>query len=104
MALDMVVGVQRLDIRLYEIQSLKQKRSVVSRILNRLRSRYPVSVAEVGHQDLLQRSLLGLSMTAGEEAQLDSVFKKVEEEIYSSGFAELLNSNVEFLHYGEDVR
>lgn len=99
----MIVGVQRLDIRLYDVQSLKQKRSQVSRILARLRSRYPISVAEVGCNDLLQRVIIGLSMTAGTEAQLDSVFKKVEEEIYSSGSAELLNSDVEFLHYGEDV-
>ena len=98
----MVVGVLRLDIRLFEIQSLKQKRSQVNKILARLRSRYPVSVAEVGCQDLLQRAIIGLSMTAGSEAQLGSVFHKVETEIYRSGFAELLDSDVEYLHYGEE--
>jgi len=98
----MVVGVLRLDIRLFAIQSLKQKRSLVNKILARLRSRYPVSVAEVGCQDLLQRAILGLSMTAGSETQLESVFHKVEAEIYRSGFAELLDSDVEYLHYGED--
>jgi uncharacterized protein YlxP (DUF503 family) len=69
-----------------------------------LRSRYPVSVAEVGCLDLLQRVMLGLSMTAADESLVASVFNKVEEEIYSSGFAELLNADVEFLHYGEEVR
>ncbi len=99
----MVVGVLRLDIRLYEIQSLKQKRSHVNRILARLRSRFPVSAAEVGCLDLLQRVILGLSMTAAEESHIAAVFYKVEEEIYSSGFAELLNSDVEYLHYGDEV-
>lgn len=98
----MVVGVLRLDIRLYEIQSLKQKRSHVNKILARLRSRYPVSVAEVGEQNLLQRTIIGLSMTAGSESQLESVFHKVEAEIESCGFAELLDSVVEYLHYGEN--
>ena len=98
----MVVGVQRLDIRLYEPQSLKQKRSAVNRILARLRSRFPVSAAEVGEQEMLQRTLLGLSMIAGSESQLESVFHKVEEEIYASGFAELLDSDVEILHYGDE--
>ncbi len=65
----MVVGVLRLDLRLFKVQSLKQKRSVVSRILSRLRSRYPVSAAEVGSLDLLQRTQLGISMTAGTEEQ-----------------------------------
>ena len=100
----MVVGVQRLDIRIYEIQSLKQKRSQVNKILTRLRSRFPISAAEVGCQDLLQRTIIGISMTAGSESQLESVFNKIEAEIYSSGFAELLNSDIEFLRYGEDFR
>jgi len=100
----MVVGVQRLDIRFYEIQSLKQKRSQVNKVLARLRSRFPISAAEVGCQDLLQRTIIGLCMTAGSESQLESVFNKIEDEIYSSGFAELLDSDIEFLHYGEDFR
>ena len=98
----MVVGVLRIDLRLYEVQSLKQKRSLVSRILNRIRSRYPVSAAEAGCLDLLQRSLLGVSMTAGSEAQIDSIFHKLEEDIYQSGMAELINSDVEYFHYGDE--
>ena len=98
----MVIGILRLDIRLYETRSLKQKRSQVNKITARLRSRFPVSVAEVGLQDKLQRALIGLSMTAGSESQLESVFHKVESEIDSCGFAELLDSDVEYLHYGED--
>jgi len=97
----MVVGVLRIDLRLFETQSLKQKRSLVSRILNRVRTRYPVSAAEVGCHDKLQRTLLGISMTAGSEAQIQSVFRKLEEDIYQSGQAELLDSEVEYLHYGE---
>jgi len=61
----MVVGVIRVDVRLFAIHSLKQKRSQVSRLLNRLRSRFPLSVAEVGHLDLLQRSILGATMVSG---------------------------------------
>ncbi|HEY5673251.1 MAG TPA: DUF503 domain-containing protein [Malonomonas sp.] len=92
----------RIDLRLFEVQSLKQKRSVVCRFLNRLRTRYPVSIAEVGCQDLLQRTVLGLSMTAGSEAQINSVFSKLEEDIYQAGIAELINSDLEYLHYGEE--
>ena len=99
----MVVGVLRIELRLHEIQSLKQKRSQLARILNRLRSRYPVSVAEVGWQDKLQRSLVGVSMTAGKESQLQSVFNKLEDDIERSGLAELIDTVVEFLHYGEEI-
>lgn len=98
----MVVGVLRIDLRLHATRSLKQKRSQLARILNRLRSRYPISVAEVGWQDKLQRSLVGACMTAGSEAQLQSVFQKLEDDIYRSGLAELLDIEIEYLYYGEE--
>jgi len=97
----MVVGVLRIDLQLFEVQTLKQKRSLVSRILNRIRSRFPVSAAEVGDLDLLQRTLLGVSMTAGRESLIQSVFKQLEEDLYQSGQAQLLDSDIEFIHYGK---
>jgi uncharacterized protein YlxP (DUF503 family) len=100
----MVVGVIRIDLRLFDVHSLKQKRSQVSRLLNRLRSKFPLSIAEVGFQDLMQRILVGASMTAGTEALIQSVFKSLEDEIYSSGTVEIIDFDIEYLHYGEDVR
>jgi len=99
----MVVGVIRLDLRLFDIHSLKQKRSQVSRLLNRLRSRFPLSIAEVGGLDLLQRIVVGASMTAGTQVQVESVFKHLEDEIYTSGMVEIIALDIEILHYGEDV-
>ena len=100
----MVVGVIRIDLRLFDTHSLKQKRSQVSRLLNRLRSKFPVSVAEVGHLDLLQRTVLGASMTAGTDAIIQSVFKNLEDELYSSGIVEIIELDIEFIYYGEDIR
>ncbi len=100
----MVVGVIRIDLRLFDVHSLKQKRSQINRLLSRLRSKFPLSIAEVGFQDLLQRILVGASMTAGTEALIQSVFKSLEDEIYSSGTVEIIDLDIEYLHYGEDVR
>jgi uncharacterized protein YlxP (DUF503 family) len=99
----MVVGVVWLDLRLFDIHSLKQKRSQVSRILNRLRSRFSISIVEVGHQDLLQRAILGGSLVAGKEAIAQSVFRQIEEELYASGSVELINMETEILNYGEEI-
>ncbi len=99
----MTVGVIRMDLRLFAIHSLKQKRSQVRRLLNRLRSRFPLSVAEVGCLDLLQRTVIGASMTAGTEALIQSVFKNLEEDLYSSGIVEVIELDIEFLHYGDGI-
>ncbi|MDX2479635.1 MAG: DUF503 domain-containing protein [Desulfuromusa sp.] len=99
----MIVGVIRIDLRLFDIHSLKQKRSLVSRLLNRLRSKFPLSVAEVGCLDLLQRTVFGASMTAGTETLIQSVFKNLEDELYSSGMVEIIELDIEYIHYGEDL-
>ncbi|MDA3903688.1 MAG: DUF503 domain-containing protein [Desulfuromusa sp.] len=99
----MVVGVIRIDLRLFDIHSLKQKRSLVSRLLNRLRSKFPLSAAEVGCLDLLQRTVLGACMTAGNEKIIQSVFKNLEDELYSSGMVEIIESDIEYIFYGEDL-
>ena len=99
----MIVGVVRIDLRLFDVHSLKQKRSQVSRLLNRLRSRFPLSVAEVGHLDLLQRTVLGASMTAGTEAIIQSVFTHLEDDLYSSGVVEIIELDIEYLNYGDNI-
>lgn len=97
----MVVGVLQMDLRLHDPQSLKQKRSCINRILARIRARHPVSIAEVGHQDLRQRTLLGAAMAAGTEAQIAKVFNAIEDDFEQTGQAESINTEREFLHYGD---
>jgi uncharacterized protein YlxP (DUF503 family) len=95
----MVVGVLRLDLILYSPGSLKEKRGVVRSILGRCRSRFPVSCAETGLQDLWQRAELGFAMVGLEEAAILRTFDLVEEEIARSGVAETGERLVEFFHY-----
>ncbi|HEY7746859.1 MAG TPA: DUF503 domain-containing protein [Desulfuromonadales bacterium] len=95
----MVVGVLRLDLILYSPGSLKEKRGVVRSILGRCRSRFPVSCAETGLQDLWQRAELGFAMVGLEEAAILRTFDLVEEEIARSGAAETGERLVEFFHY-----
>ncbi len=99
----MVVGVARLDVRLFAVHSLKQKRSRIRRLLNRLRTQYPLSVAEVGLQDMLQRALIGASMCAGNRQLVESVFRQMEKELETAVEVQLVTLDFEYLHYGEDI-
>ena len=98
----MVVGVLRLDLMLHGIQSLKEKRSRVNKILARVRGIYPVSAAEVGCQDLRQRTILGICMVSGDEGLIHSLFQRLEDDLVCSGLLDVLNSDVELLHYGDE--
>lgn len=47
-----------------EVASLKEKRSVLKRMTDRTKNSYNVSIAEIDHQDLWQRTTIGLVATA----------------------------------------
>jgi uncharacterized protein YlxP (DUF503 family) len=53
----MIVGVLRLTFHIPHARSLKDKRRVVQKLRDRVRSRFDVSIAEVGAQNLHQRAV-----------------------------------------------
>ncbi|NLA10505.1 MAG: DUF503 domain-containing protein [Firmicutes bacterium] len=73
----MRVAVCLLEIHIPEATSLKQKRQVVESLIKRLRNRFNLSAAEVGHRDLWQRSELGLAAVCQNSASADRVMAQV---------------------------
>ncbi|MDN5332569.1 MAG: uncharacterized protein PWP45_1794 [Tepidanaerobacteraceae bacterium] len=73
----MVVGIMTVEIFLGDAFSLKEKRQVVKSIIERLKNRFNVSVAEVGKQNDLQWAVIGMACVSnsGEhvESQLDHI-------------------------------
>jgi hypothetical protein len=92
----MVVGVLQLDLHLHGVHSLKEKRGVVRRLLARCRNRYPVSAAEVGHQDLWQRTLIGVALVSSSEAVIAPILERLEDDLH--GEAEVIAAEVEYIH------
>ena len=95
----MVIGVLQLDLRLHGPQSLKQKRSVIQKVLARCRNRFPASCAEVGHQELWQRALLGFAVISSSEQVVAPILTRIEDEVLASGELDLVNADTEFIHY-----
>ena len=95
----MVIGVLQLDLRLYGPQTLKQKRGVIQKILARCRNRFPASCAEIGHQDLWQRSLLGFAVISSSEQVVAPILTRIEDEVLASAELDLINADSEIIHY-----
>ena len=95
----MVIGVLQLDLRLHGPQSLKQKRSVIQKVLARCRNRFPASCAEVGHQELWQRTLLGFAVISSSEQVVSPILTRIEDEVLASGELDLVNADTEIIHY-----
>jgi hypothetical protein len=63
----MYLGVARFDLHLLSKPgSLKEKRAVVRRLRDRIRSRVEVSAAEVDSQDLHHRAVLGVACVSAD--------------------------------------
>ena len=73
----MLIGTLRLEIHLPAANSLKAKRSVVNHVKERVRHRFNAAIAEVGHQDLWQRTTLGVAVVGEEAPVLDRALHEI---------------------------
>jgi uncharacterized protein YlxP (DUF503 family) len=96
----MLVALERFDLRIPSCGSLKEKRHVVKTLTHGIRSTFNVSVAEVDHHDLWQRTSIAVATVAGEQYQARRVLHEVEKLVDRWGEVELIDSELT-LHYPE---
>jgi hypothetical protein len=99
----MWVGAAIVELRVHGSRSLKEKRGVVRRLLQRLRNRMNVSAAEVGGQDTWQRAVLGVVAVGHDRVKLRGVLERAVEFVEGTGLAEVVGSDVELLALPFDV-
>jgi len=68
----MVIGLLTVEVHIPESGSLKSKRFVLKSLMDRLRKRFNVAVAEVEYRDLWQRSVLGIVTVNTDRKHADS--------------------------------
>src|SRR3954465_1409295 len=95
----MVVGVLRLALVIRSARSLKDKRHALKRILDRVRARYNVSIAEVGDNDIWQRALVGVTAVANDRSFVNEVLDKVVRDVEMLGVADLVSREMEIETY-----
>ena len=95
----MVVGVLRLELRLPESHSLKEKRSRLRSIKSRVQRKFNVSIAECEDQDVWQRAILGVSQVGPDQPHVDRCLREVVGFIDDLQLVELGEERLEFLHY-----
>ncbi len=73
----MLVGTLQVEFLIPASDSLKAKRMVLNSLKQRLQNKFNVSVAEVDHNDLLQRAVIGVAMVANEKRFLDQAMSQI---------------------------
>lgn len=95
----MFVGVARVVLLIHSAYSLKEKRSVLSRIKDRVRAKFNVSIAEVGDNDVWNRAEIGIVMAGNDHSYINSVLDKVMAFIDDMNLAEVGETDLTIEHY-----
>ncbi len=90
----MLVALERFDLRIPGCGSLKQKRHVVKSLTNALRSTFNVSVAEVDHHELWQRTAIAVAAADGQSYHIRKVMQQVERFIEAWGGVEVIETEL----------
>jgi len=92
-----VIGVCKLDLRIPENHSLKEKRHVLRKLIDRVRTRFNVAISEVGDNDLWQRAQMGFCTVGNDRRHINSSLDKVIYFIEQMNLVEMVHTEIEII-------
>jgi hypothetical protein len=94
----MVVGSLKIEFRLTDNRSLKGKRKVVRSMVDKVKSRFNVSIAEVGSNDKWQKIELGISAVGNDRRHIDSSLNHILSFLESLYLAQIVRTEMEIFN------
>jgi uncharacterized protein YlxP (DUF503 family) len=88
----MVIGIIAWELEVFGCHSLKEKRSVIKSLKDRLHDRFNISVAETGHHDLWQLAELTACVVASDGKHAESVLASADSLVQSEPRARVIDS------------
>jgi uncharacterized protein len=93
----MVVAISVFELHVPEARSLKEKRSVVKSLIERIAARHRVCILESDFQDLHQRSEITLALLGHHQVEVDRVLERIRATIEEHGGCYLTYWQPQFL-------
>ena len=97
----MHVAAMRLELRIRDAHSLKEKRHIIKSVTSHVSRTFNVAVSEVDHQDLWNRATLGVAVVAPHASQLDRILHSVERHMRERIDTELIGVSISYLEKPE---
>jgi uncharacterized protein YlxP (DUF503 family) len=88
----MTIGMIVWELEVLGCQSLKEKRSVIKSLKDRLHDRFNVSVAETAHQDRWQRAELTACVVSGDKRHAESVLASADSLVAGEARARIIDT------------
>jgi len=99
----MFVGVCRIALHLPGNESLKGKRSVVRKLIERTRAKFNAAVAEVADNDDKRRAVIGVAVVGNSTAHVDSMLGRIGGFIESMALAPISSRETEVIPLGGEI-
>ncbi|MCX7721080.1 MAG: DUF503 domain-containing protein [Dictyoglomus thermophilum] len=93
----MLIGVCRVIISIPESFSLKEKRKIKRSIVDKVRSKFNVSIAEVDSQEIWNELVLGISIVSTESKYIYEVMSEIIKLIEEQKDTELIDYEIDIL-------
>jgi uncharacterized protein YlxP (DUF503 family) len=97
----MPIGLLTLEIHIADARSLKDKRRVLRSLKDCLRAHFNVSVAELDHQDVWQRSCVGVVTISSDGRHLEELLSAIAAESERILGRDLVSQDIEY--FGDGV-
>jgi len=94
----MVVGAMIIELRLHDNRSLKGKRKVVRSMVDKVKHKFNVAIAEIGSNDKWQKIELGITAVGNDRRHIDSSLANVLAFLDSLYLAEIIGSKIEIMN------
>jgi uncharacterized protein YlxP (DUF503 family) len=91
----MSVGICYIELNLDGCVSLKEKRRILKSIIGRIRNNFNVSVAEIDHNNLWQRSTLGIACISQDGRFINQQISKIIDLVNCSPEVNLIDYTLE---------
>ncbi len=73
----MIIAIAKIKLGAPWVHSLKEKRMIVKSIIDKVKHKFNVSIAEVENQDIHQTIVIGIALVSNSSSHGDSVLQKV---------------------------
>jgi uncharacterized protein len=97
----MTIGLLTLEIHISDARSLKDKRQVLRSLKDRLRAHFNVAVSELDHQDVWQRSRVGVVSISGDGKHLEESMSAIAAESERMLGRDLVSQEIEYFEESE---
>lgn len=71
----------KVSFEIFDSRSLKDKRSVVKSMINRMRNKYNISIAEIDSNDILNQGTIGIGIVGNNRGLCRQVLERVMTDI-----------------------